>query len=106
MPRLESALDRARKELTRSDVFELAQVLYRRDKGNEFAQLRSLRQECQAVYLADALVILTDEDSRVERIKRIHMLDAQVFALADDENESVMRQARRDMAHYGPKAVR
>lgn len=94
------ALDRARKQLAGRHVFEIAQRLYRCDKGKDSADLRTLSEECQAVYIADALMALSAE-SRMERVKRIHALDAQVFAGKDDEQESVARQARQDIARFG-----
>ena len=94
-----SPQDRIRQQAIDSMVPEIAQLLYRCDKGHRMAHLSDLKDDELAVYVADALMI-TDAEARTERVTRLNRLRARRFAAADDESETVMRQARRDIAHY------
>lgn len=100
MPRLSSAIERARRQLSGPRVRRMAQELYRDDKANDAADISTLDQDCQAVYLADTLMMLSAEN-RMERVKRVHAINAHVFAKRDDERELVMRQARADIIRFG-----
>lgn len=95
-----TAQDRNRQRVSGKYLKVLAELLYRCDKGNEYVDFNGLTADAQAVYLADALLWLSAEH-RMERIKRVHFLDAHAFAEKDDERESVERQARQDVAQFG-----
>jgi hypothetical protein len=96
----QSAQDRARNQVGGKYLMVLADLLYRCDKGSEFADIRRLSEDAQSVYMADVLLWLSIEQ-RAERVKRVHACDAHAYALADDERETVERQARKDIAQYG-----
>ena len=97
-------VDRVRRQVALRLIPQIAELLYKADKANDFAELDDLRSEgARAVYLADALLMLEPDQQR-ERMKRVHAQDAHGFALAADEGETAMRQARQDIAAHGQPA--
>lgn len=99
-----SPQDRVRQRVVDSLLPQIAELLYRCDKGHRMAQLSDLEGAELAVYVADALLI-TDADARAERVKRLNAIRAHGHALAEDEQRTVERQARKDVVFYGPRAL-
>lgn len=95
-----SGLERARRQVAGELLPVLAELLYRCDKGTKFARFDHLSEAAQSVYVGEALRLLTHE-RRTDRINAVHAIDAQHFALRDDEQEMVMRRARLDIQRFG-----
>lgn len=93
------AEERARRQVSSELLPVIAELLFRCDKGNKYAKFSQLSDAAQTVYLAEALQ-LTSIDKRTERLHQVHSVDAHVFAVRADEQETVMRQAREDIARY------
>ena len=81
---------------------ELAELIYQFDKGSPNAKLDDLRSDsAKGVYICAALALF-DPTIANARMRQVHMEDAHAFASIEDENESIIRQAREDIAaRYG-----
>lgn len=100
--------ERVRQQLAGKLVPQLAELLYRYDKGHDMARLSDLPEAGRAVYLAEALERLSTA-ARIERLHRVQAAIAQGHAVAENEQETVTRQARADIARFGfvgPGAVK
>lgn len=96
-------LDRARREVVSELVRPLAELLYQADKGNHGAKLMDLgSDDAMGVYIAAALKALRPE-ARAVRVHQVQQFKAHGFAIAADEGETVMRQARQDVAAHAPR---
>lgn len=93
--------EQVRQQVRRRLADQIAELLVQADKGSPSMKLSDLRsEESRRVYAADALMI-TDGDARFERVRRVHTNDAHLFALAEQEQRAVERQATDDIARCG-----
>lgn len=93
--------ERVRQQVAGELIPKIAELIYQCDKGSKLAVLADLRSEdARAVYKAEALMVLSPE-ARHERMARVHAADAHQHARLDDEQETVARQARADVAIFG-----
>lgn len=99
--------DRVRRQVAARLVPKIAELILQADKGSESMKLTDLRsEESRYAYLADALMLLEPEQ-RFERVKRVNQADALLFALKADEDETLLSQARNDVARFAarPSAI-
>lgn len=92
---------RVRMSIAVTVVDELAERLLQHDKANQAYKLRHLRSDDERKVYRDAiLAFLADPTGRLLRVNKVNQLRGHDHAIADDEAESIARQARRDIEMY------
>lgn len=90
--------------IERDAVQAIAQWMYQHQKGVPSARLAHADPATRAVFVGDALELLSPE-RREERANRVNAAKAHDCALDADPQESVMKQARQDVATFSDPLV-
>lgn len=93
--------DRVRQQIAQEMAPTIVLALYRVMKGSRHARLEDISPEALATLTTEVLGDLLTPARIHGRIQRVNLLQAHGHALADDEQETVMRDARSDIARFG-----
>lgn len=99
-----SAQDRVRQSVAHKVAPDVILARYRAMKGMATARMEDIPPAIMAVLVADVLQFFSTESLNAS-IAACHRAQAHVHAFADDEAESLARQAQRDVATYGDPLV-
>lgn len=93
--------DRLRQQLAEEFAPALAERLYQVDKGSRHAKLADLLTDSsRQAYLDAALQVLIGPPQKA-RIQSVQAAIAQHHAQRENESETLMRDARADIARFG-----
>jgi len=93
--------ERLRRQLAEEFAPELAERLYQVDKGSRYAKLADLLTESTRQVYLDAAVRMLIGPEQKDRIRSVQSTSAHERALQADESETLMRDARADIAKFG-----
>lgn len=95
--------EQVRQQVAAQLIPQIAELLYRCDKGSPHAKLSDLRnEESIALYIGQARELVTPE-ARKARIDTIHVIDAHILAFAEKDQTDAEWQARQDVIRFKPQ---
>lgn len=98
--------DQIRASIAMTHAIAIAERLLQADKSNPSYKLSDLRDDNErGIYVDAAASFLLDQTGRTERAEALNQCRAHGFAVADDPQETLMRDARQDAVTFGDPVV-